>query len=72
MLATSGSKTYLMYLYGDQQMNWLKRSEFEKPKIFVGFTIKGGIRKEPNPYSFTNLALEMDKYAETEGESSFW
>ena len=68
VLTTNGQETYLMYIYGDQQMNWIKHSEFEKPKILIGYTIKGGLYNDVNPYSFTNLALEMDRYAHTKGK----
>ena len=70
VIATDGTDTYIMYIYGDRQMNWLKRSQFEKPKIFIGYSVEG-FSHSLNPYSFTNLALEMDLYAETRGNFIF-
>lgn len=68
VIASSRKTAYAMYLYGDQQMNWVKTSSIDKPNVFIGYSVKGGIYSSVSSYSYTNLALEMDQYAETAGE----
>lgn len=70
VLASDRKETYAMYIYGDQKINWAKTSQVEKLKVLIGYTIKGGLYYNVNSYSFSDLALEMDKYAETSGKRS--
>ena len=74
MLASDRKDTYVMYIYGDGQMNWPKSSVpefdplmFQKARILIGYTVKGGLYHNVDSYSFTDLALDIDQYAETSG-----
>ena len=67
VLATDGTNSYLMYIYKQNQMNWVQWSSLWTPPILVGFTVKGGQHYKVHPLSFTSLALQMDQYAETNG-----
>lgn len=67
VLITDGFDSYVMYIYDQNNMNWIQQYSFWTPPILTGFIVRGGLYYKVHPFSFTNLELDMDRYTETNG-----